>query len=539
MPPHRRVTHLGALGIVPVIGLLLATGASGSDHFPNVDLGVDRQVSARLGAAAARATHTTDSSRRIGSMNPAERRAAIDAYWGEGPSTEEKLRIFDKLWEYVDTKFAAFQNIHVDWPALRARYRPEVAAGVSRGRFAAIINQLALSLRDSHTIPLDLLVNVDTVPDAGVPLMGVSGWEVDISGACLTAQDDGSALVYSAMANHPLGLQRGDRILGYDGRPWRELYQELLREELPLWPLWWGSTPTSFEHTFTMSAGLNWHLFDTMDILKHTGQIVHVSTSLMPGPLFFGFCSEQLRIAGVPKPGFFNGQVVSFGIVEGTHIGYIYSWSWEGNAVDQFAQAVHQLTEVQKVDGLILDFRFNEGGFLAAPFRGMGALVSHPSATVGMDERRNPMDHLQMRSIFKPGEFLLDFATGDGRTGRVQPSYPGPVAVLVGPGAMSAGDFSALLATYLPWVRTFGKSTSMALGFPTQPFLGTHLDLGPDWFARVTETNTYAVDAPNRYLIHTEFPVDELVWLRPDDVTAGRDTVVSAALDWLHHQFGP
>jgi hypothetical protein len=33
-----------------------------------------------------------------------------------------------------------------------------------------------------------------------------------------------------------------------------------------------------------------------------------------------------------------------------------------------------------------------------------------------------------------------------------------------------------------------------------------------------------------------EFPVDELVWLTPADVAAGRDTVVNAALAWLHTQ---
>ena len=61
-----------------------------------------------------------------------------------------------------------------------------------------------------------------------------------------------------------------------------------------------------------------------------------VSTSGMPGPLFFGFCSEQIKIAGVPKPTFFNGRFVASGIVEGTRIGYIYIWSWDGDAVNLF-----------------------------------------------------------------------------------------------------------------------------------------------------------------------------------------------------------
>ena len=73
-------------------------------------------------------------------------------------------------------------------------------------------------------------------------------------------------------------------------------------------------------------------------------------------------------------------------------------------------------------------------------------------------------------------------------------------------------------------------------GYPRSP-LGTTLDLGPDWIAEtVTETNSYRVGAPKEFLIHTEFPVDEPVWLTPADVAAGQDTVVNAALAWLRTQ---
>ena len=135
------------------------------------------------------------------------------------------------------------------------------------------MNHISLALRDSHSFAIDLPVNVDTVPDRGVPLLGQGGWIVDPSGACMTALDDGSALVCSAMPNHPLGLEPGDRILGYDGRPWRQLYKQLLKEELPLWPLWWGSSKSAFEHSFLMASGMNWPLFTTMDIAKRSGAV--------------------------------------------------------------------------------------------------------------------------------------------------------------------------------------------------------------------------------------------------------------------------
>ena len=56
------------------------------------------------------------------------------------------------------------------------------------------------------------------------------------------------------------------------------------------------------------------------------------------------------------------------------------------------------------------------------------------------------------------------------------------------------------------------------------------------WFARIAEANFYAVGSPNTYLTHTEFPVDEPVWLKPEDVKVGKDTVVEAALHWINQQ---
>jgi len=533
-----RVVGLLAMSAI-LVGIVLVGSVAAQSPPDTLQYGAQRQADLRSQAINAHPPQMPSDSPRIGSMTPSERRAAIDAYWGDGLSTAEKLKIFDTYWDYADRKFAAYQNLVVDWPALRQQYRAEVAAGVSRGRFAGIMNHLALQLRDSHTQADDILVNFDTVPGPGVPSMGQGAWIVDTSGACLTAQDDGSALVYSVMPNHPLGLQRGDRILGYDGKPWRELYQELINEEVPMWLLWWGTSQSSFDHSFVMSAGMNWHLFDVMDIAKQsTGQVTHVPTSSMPGDIFWGFCSEQMNVSGVSKPNFFAGNYVRAGIVTGTNIGYIYVWAWEGKAEIEFANAAYQLTQVDKVAGLIVDYRFNVGGFIRAPLLGTAILADRPAPTLGNDQRLKPYDHFLMKTLIPPDFFKVDFLHLGNRDIPVKLSYAGPVAVLVGPGAVSAGDFGSELLRSLPVARTFGKSTSMAVGLPTQPALGTVINLGPDWFARVSESNSYAVGRPKDYLIHTEFPVDELVWLTPEDVAAGRDTVVSAALKWLNAQIG-
>jgi len=229
---------------------------------------------------------------------------------------------------------------------------------------------------------------------------------------------------------------------------------------------------------------------------------------------------------------------VGYGVVQGSNIGYIYVWGWFGNSELDFANAVYDLTQVRKVEALVVDYRYNVGGFLRAPKLGTALLSKHPAPTLGNDERLKATNHFQMKTLFTPSYFDLDFTIIDGQRVRIKESYAGPVAVLVGPGALSAGDFGSELARSLPLARTFGKSTSMALGLPTQPALGTFIDLGPGWDGRVSESNSYEVGAPHDYLIHTEFPVGERVWLTPSDVASGKDTVVGAALAWINQHLG-
>src|SRR5215207_3177781 len=123
------------------------------------------------------------------SQAPASKwQTAIDTTWGPGLPTDRKLEIFDAFWTGVDARFAAFQGLDVDWAALRDLYRPEIAAGVSRGRFAAIMGHLALALRELHTFAFDLPV-LQTPRTPGVPVLVVRGAFFNTFGACATAQD--------------------------------------------------------------------------------------------------------------------------------------------------------------------------------------------------------------------------------------------------------------------------------------------------------------------------------------------------------------
>ena len=103
--------------------------------------------------------------------------------------------------------------------------------------------------------------------------------------------------------------------------------------------------------------------------------------------------------------------------------------------------------------------------------------------------------------------------------------------MLTGPNTFSAGEHVALRLSYHPRARTFGKPTNGAFGF-VEP-----LDLQePGWIARYSPFNSYLVDRPNDYLDHKQFRADRPVWLRPNDVARGKDTVADAAIRWINSQ---
>ena len=451
-----------------------------------------------------------------------EWRNLIDSLWGPGLPTATKLEIFDRFWNTIDSGYACFSNYPVNWDSLKILYRPEVAAGVSRGRFSAIMSHLYLTLRESHTEIYDIGVggvsNINLLP--GMPLLNITGWGFSGRfGAGLSPLPDSSLLVYDVIPNHPLGLQRGDIILGYDRIPWRILIRQLIEYELPLKSSWIGSSPSSYAHTLLICAGRNWHLFDTIDIVKYSGgDTLHLSTSPLINQNSQIVNTEQINIPGVPKPDY-PTQMVTYGTVTGTNTGYIYVWGWINNAQQDFLNAVQALWQT---NGLIIDFRFNIGGNMFYSNPGLSLLFDSAKTTIDFGVRCSP-NHLEMCPGNNPGPYTIWGAP---------PGYNKPIAVLVGPGAVSSGDQVALRFKYHPRARFFGKSTSTAFNVPQD------VNLNADWLFRFVVADAFKVSNPGNYLTHIEFPVDQNIWLTREKVVQGRDDVVEAAMEWINKPNG-
>jgi hypothetical protein len=379
------------------------------------------------------------------------------------------------------------------------------------------MSYLSLMFRDVHTLAFDTLV-FRTALDPGVPLFYIGGWNDNSHfGAGLTPMPDSSLLVYDVVPQHPLGLERGDIVLGYDRILYKNLYKEMFDIQMPLTGREIGCSPSAYTHSILNAAGMNWHLFDTIDVRKYaTGDTVHLPTSALIDKSMNIFCTEQMNIAGVPKPDYSGGQMVSYGKVQGTNIGYIYCWAWSNNACREFYNAVNAL---MNTDGLIIDFRFNNGGNMFLSNCGLNYLFPYKVKTINFAGRKNKLDHLAMSDVTTSNNYDIP---------GTPPGYLKPIAVLTGPGAVSSGDQVALRMKYHPTAKLFGKSTSGAFSGPVWSYIGN------EWFFRYSSADCYEIKNPDVYLTHKELPVDYDVWLTPEYVAQGRDNVVEAALDWIN-----
>ncbi|UCC79684.1 MAG: T9SS type A sorting domain-containing protein, partial [Candidatus Zixiibacteriota bacterium] len=290
----------------------------------------------------------------------------------------------------------------------------------------------------------------------------------------------------------------------------------------PTTGFWWGSSPSSFFHSWMIAAGLNWHLADTIDIVKYSsGDTLHLSTAPLANLNANLWCTEQLDIPGVPMPDYYAGQRASYGIVEGTQIGYIYVIAWIGNAEQEFYNAVYDLMYNHNTTGLIIDFRLNYGGNMFMSDQALSLLFNTDVITIDFSDRCDPHDHFLLCPFGNYQYYIIH--------GSPSSYYDKPIAVLTGPGALSSGDQVAFRFKFHPMARFFGKSTSTAFNAPTSLAIGND-----SWSCRYAPYEAYLYDNINHYLTHRELEVDEEVWLTPGDVAQGHDTVVDAAIEWIN-----
>ncbi len=470
--------------------------------------------------------------KRAGSYTEEEWNDLIDATWGEGLSSEIKYNLWYNYWQHIKITFPCFIDLSPNvWDSVWNLYNPQVLEPVSKGRFSAILSHASMALMEPHTLVWDNEVTFTELAP-GVPLMENRYWGIlDHFGAGLTPLEDSTLLVYNTVEDHPLGLVPGDLVLGYDDVPWHILYRQMLAMEMPLTGYNSGAHEHSWTHSWLGSAGQNWHLFDTIDIVKYdTGDTIHLATDTLGKREMAHWGASQLDIPGVPMPDYIGGIPVSSGMIEGTKIGYIYCIGWFLDAENAFASVVNTMyakLATNEITGLIIDFRSNFGGNMWLAYSGLGVLFNEPTETIAFAQRCNPSDPTVLCTVSDPSDQPIE--------GISSSFFNRPIAVLVGPGAHSAGDQVALAMAHHPRAKLFGKPTRGTFNGPAER------TLHPDYFFNCAVYDAYLGSNPGVYLTHDVFPSTEdfpwvdyqHVWLTRDGVAAGIDDVVEAAKDWI------
>ncbi len=454
--------------------------------------------------------------------------ARINSSWGAGLSTSEKLNVFDTYWKQIDSFYASFNGLPMyNWDSIVNAMRTEISGGVSKGRFAGIMGQLLGYLNDGHTHFFDLDLFSTSSTFWGRPLFyGPSG----SYGGCLTMLDDSSVMVYTAVPGNVLGLQPGDRILGYNGIPWKVLVPLLLRHQLPMGVSAY-STDSATWHRYMISVLGNFLMFDTLNIEKCDGTKVNFPTTIMTSAYTANnFCTEQMEVPGVKKMTYTdyytNNKMVTWGVITGTGIGYVALYDCGDISGDSLLIPIKRLVEDSMVDGLILDIRTNFGGSLLTYRNAFHYLNNGNFAWMGWADRVSPTDRYTMDPSLAPPSA---YGTTD-----TDPSYfDKKIALLVGPGAISAGDIMQILYTHHPQLKIIGKPTAGAFGSIrsiTMPFSNFNASRQNGDFYRA-EDNTF-------YLSHHNFPIDSFVWFNRTSVCNNEDNILNTAIRWIKPELG-
>jgi carboxyl-terminal processing protease len=396
------------------------------------------------------------------------------------------LASFDEAWQtihetYYDPTFGG-----LDWTGVRDALRPEVERAATPDAARDVIRDMLSRLRQSH---FSLL----TSPAAGGPA-GEAAVPIEVrafdAGLIVTSVDAGSPAERA-------GVRAGDWLTSIDGHDVAAMAATVAAEpgdgraaRLALWRMATRALrgPPDAPARLSLRGPDDRVRTAVVPRVREAGELVTIGH--LP-PLRVRTHAERLRL-----PGNRDAGLIGFNV-------------WMPAVAAPFAEAIDRYRDAS---GLVIDLRGNPGG-LADMMRGLAGHLLDEPLLIG---------RMKMRAIELEFRANPRRATADGR--RVEP-FAGPVAILIDELTGSASECFAGGLQSLGRARVFGV-TSMGQALPAAT---RELANGDVLLYAIGDFIT----ATGVRLERTGVLPDEVVPLSVEDLAAGRDGALQAALAWI------
>lgn len=412
------------------------------------------------------------------------------------PATEA-LVVFDSAWSLINRFHYDSTFNGVDWAAVREELRPRAAQAATVASLRALIQEMASRLGESHygLIPHELADAVDPRALAsghGPEKPGDAGMDVRlVEGAVVVARVARGGPAAAA------GIRPGWVVESIDGRGFGDALAALgaLGERERRIGL------TRF--LFSANARLNGPAGSRLHLRLHPGSGPPVEIQLarraQPG--------DPVRIGNLPT----YVSALEHERIAHTRgcTGLIRFNVWMIPLVREFDRAVDA---VRDCDGIVIDLRGNPGGVAGMVMGIAGHFLDEPVSLGAMRSRSG-----ELKFVANPRRVSS--------AGQPVDPYDGPLAVLVDGMSASTSEFFAGGMQAIGRARVFGEATAgqalpaVVSRLPNEDVLMYVIAdyIGPD----------------GRRIEGRGVVPDVVVSLRRDDLLAGRDPVLDAALRWL------
>jgi carboxyl-terminal processing protease len=400
------------------------------------------------------------------------------------------VETFEAAWTIIrDTHFDTTFN-GLDWNAVRAEFRPRAEAAATTGELRGVINSMLARLGQSHFALIPSGGSADGNSE-GVLAEADPGFDVRlVAGEILvTAVDEGRggevAGVKAGWRLTAIGTQQVSDLLRKLPQTANERLRGLQAWRLMQSPLR-GSEGSSVDLTF--EDGARQTVQRRVVRQKELGHPVTVGSL----PTMYVRVTEAERRTPAGK----TAGVIGFNV-------------WMASVDGPFQKAVDRY---RSSDGIVLDLRGNPGG-LAAMIMGISGHF--------VDERR-PLGIMKTRT--NELRFVVNPREVDG-SGRPVAVFGGPVAILVDSMSGSASECFAGGMQSIGRVRVFGE-TSMGQALPAL------LDKLPNGDVLIHAYGDFVTADGTRLEGRGVIP-DEILPVSREDLLAGRDRPLEAALAWI------